>query len=257
MARLIAPHRSHSLILSDVPDNDLSVIASGPTYPDESTFADAISILHQQNIWDKVPDSIQQHLIKGRNNKIPETPTQQDACFRFVRHTLIGDNQTSLDALATLAEKKAYRVVRYHYPLTGNCRNAAEELVKWVIKNQKTCNSGKIAIITGGETTVEVNGRGLGGRNQEMALSFALAAKRHQLSGQWVFLSGGTDGIDGPTNAAGGLVDPDSLNRINNAAEKLDNNDSYHALLQSQDLLIIGATDTNVADIQILLYQSD
>jgi hydroxypyruvate reductase len=256
MAEQLAPHRSHSLILSDVPDNDLSVIASGPTYADETTFSDAISILHQQNIWDKVPCSIRQHLCKGQQKKITETPKADNRCFRYVNHTLVGDNQTSLEAIKQQAEKMAYRVIDYQHPLSGESRIEAEKLVIWLMNNHAEFGTGKIALITGGETTVKVTGNGRGGRNQEMALSFALAAEYHGLSGQWLFLSGGTDGIDGPTDAAGGMVDPGTLKRIDNAREKLENNDSYSALAQSKDLLLTGATRTNVADIQILLYQA-
>ncbi len=256
MAELIAPHRSHSLILSNVPDNNLAVIASGPTYADETTFADAISILHRQNIWDKVPCSVRQHLNNGRHKKIPETPKAGNDCFRYVNHTLVGDNQTSLEAIKKQAEKMAYRVIHYPHPLCGESRIEAEKLVKWTIDNQPAFGAGKIALVTGGETTVKVTGNGRGGRNQEMALSFALAAKHQGLSGQWLFLSAGTDGIDGPTNAAGGMVDPGTLERMDNALERLENNDCHSALAQSQDLLLTGATGTNVADIQILLYQS-
>ncbi len=257
MARLIAPHRCHTLILSDVPDNDLSVIASGPTYADETTFGDAISILHQQNIWDKVSGSVRHHLIKGRHQEIPDTPTKNDACFRFVKHTLIGDNRRCIEAVRKQAEKMSYRVIDYPHPVTGDCRSEAEKLVRWLKKHQTSLGSAKIALITGGETTVKVTGNGRGGRNQEMALSFALIAERRGLSGQWVFLSGGTDGIDGPTDAAGGMVDTGTLKRMDNALKRLNDNDSYTALKQSQDLLMTGATGTNVADIQVLLYQSE
>jgi hydroxypyruvate reductase len=112
-------------------------------------------------------------------------------------------------------------------------------------------------VLAGGETTVTLRGKGRGGRNQEMALAFALAAERLKLSGDWVFLSGGTDGRDGPTDAAGGVVDPRTLTRIRDAgadpAALLEDNDSYRALTAAGDLLRTGATGTNVADLQVLL----
>lgn len=254
LAQYVAPHPLHSLILSDVPDNDLSVIASGPSYADTSTFAEAIAILHQLNIWDKVPDSVKQHLIKGRNGRIQETPKLNHPCFNTTQNTLIGDNMTCIKAITTKSKSLGYRVIHYNYPVTGNCRREAEKLVHWCIKNKKAIGSTKTAIITGGETTVTVTGTGKGGRNQEMALTFALMAKRLQLQDNWVFLSAGTDGRDGPTDASGAVVDPQTINRIPNAATWLENNDSYHALKQSHDLLQTGATGTNVADIQIALF---
>ena len=114
-----------------------------------------------------------------------------------------------------------------------------------------------VALVAGGETTVTLKGKGRGGRNQEMALAFAIAAEQHGLNGSWTFLSGGTDGLDGPTDAAGGIVDQNTIKRLNESAimplEMLNNNDSYSALKSSQDLLITGATGTNVADLQVLL----
>jgi hydroxypyruvate reductase len=118
-----------------------------------------------------------------------------------------------------------------------------------------------IVLLAGGETTVTLKGTGRGGRNQEMALAFAIAAEKHSLTGNWVFLSGGTDGRDGPTDAAGGIVDRNTLKRMNqagiNPVELLENNDSYTALKASDDLLITGATGTNVADLQVLLIRPE
>ncbi len=254
LAQYVAPHPLHSLILSDVPDNDLSVIASGPSYADASTFSEAITILHQLNIWDKVPDPVKQHLTKGRNGRIPETPKLNHPCFNTTQNTLIGDNMTCIKTITQKAQSLGYRVIHYNYPVTGNCRREAKKLVDWCIKNKKIIGTTKTAIITGGETTVTLIGTGKGGRNQEMALTFALMAKRLQLQGNWVFLSAGTDGRDGPTDASGAVVDPQTINRIPNAVTWLENNDSYHALKQSHDLLQTGATGTNVADIQIALF---
>ena len=118
-----------------------------------------------------------------------------------------------------------------------------------------------IALLAGGETTVTLKGNGRGGRNQEMALAFAIAAEQQGLTGDWVFLSGGTDGRDGPTDAAGGIVDSNSIKRMTqagvNPSELLENNDSYAALKTSDDLVITGATGTNVADLQIVLIQPE
>ena len=137
--------------------------------------------------------------------------------------------------------------------LTGEARSVAEQFVTQISAPIKH----PTAYVAGGETTVTVRGSGLGGRNQEMALAFALDADSRFNNLSWVFLSGGTDGIDGPTDAAGGLVDPGTITRIRSAGYDprllLDNNDAYHALNHAGDLLITGATGTNVADLQILL----
>jgi hydroxypyruvate reductase len=186
---------------------------------------------------------------------ISETPK----VVENVENTLIGSNVMSVEAAVKTAKYLGYEVVRYDYPLCGESRDVAENFVL-VVKNTRLENE-KIAFITGGETTVTLCGNGKGGRNQEMALAFAIAAEKHGLTGKWTFLSGGTDGIDGVSRAAGGIVDAGTLQRMKNAgvkpAELLENNDSYHALKSSNDLLIIGATGTNVADLQILLIQTE
>jgi len=155
------------------------------------------------------------------------------------------------------AQKLNYAMYLYSDQLTGEARQAAEDLV---IYAQALLSKGidkPSAILAGGETTVTLTGTGLGGRNQEMALAFAIAAEKHPFNADWVFLSGGTDGRDGPTDAAGGMVDSQTMTRMRNATIEpkryLANNDSYHALQISKDLLITGATGTNVADLQVLL----
>jgi glycerate-2-kinase len=143
----------------------------------------------------------------------------------------------------------------------GEARDEAERLVLHAKKRIESGLSQPTAILSGGETTVTIRGTGSGGRNQEMALAFAIAAEKHRLKGKWTFLSGGTDGRDGPTDAAGGMVDPETLTRIKkaraNPLNRLNNNDSYSALKKSEDLVITGATGTNVADLQIILIQPE
>ena len=251
LAKMIFPAKCHALILSDVLGDDLSVIASGTTVADESTFAEAIAILKAKNVWNDAPQSVKNYL----ENAICETPK----FIENVENTLIGSNLMSVEAAVETAKSLGYEVIHYDYPLCGESRDVAENFVL-VVKNTRLENE-KIAFITGGETTVTLCGNGKGGRNQEMALAFAIAAEKHGLTGKWTFLSGGTDGIDGVSPAAGGIVDAGTLQRMKNAGVKptelLENNDSYHALKSSNDLLIIGATGTNVADLQILLIQTE
>lgn len=251
LAKLCLPANCHALILSDVLGDDLSVIASGTTVADETTFADAVNILTKKNIWELIPKSVQNHLEKADF----ETPKS----LENVQNTLIGSNLMSVEAAVKMAQSLDYHVIRHDYPLCGEAREVAEAFVL-TAKNTPLENT-KIAFITGGETTVMLHGNGKGGRNQEMALAFALAAQKHGLSGEWAFLSGGTDGIDGVSPAAGGIVDNGTLDRMKNAGVNpialLENNDSYTALKSSNDLLLTGATGTNVADLQILLIQTE
>jgi hydroxypyruvate reductase len=288
LARLAAPAKVHALILSDVLGDDLSTIASGTTVPDTSTYSEAIAVLQTKGVWARVPKSVQQHLETGAQGLIAETPKPNDAIFNNTSYVLCASNTVSLKAAQAAAEQLGYHTEIYSEQLCGIARDEAEKLAIYAstLKNNlvptlqrgnatvdapASCNAGtlpdefprqsvgtiKVALLAGGETTVNLKGNGKGGRNQEFALAFAIAAKKHSLTGQWTLLSGGTDGRDGPTDAAGGIVDADSLQTMLNAginpSEYLDNNDAYNALNSVNDLLITGTTGTNVADLQILL----
>jgi hydroxypyruvate reductase len=259
LAKLAAPADVHTLILSDVLGDKLSAIASGPTVADNSTFAEAVAILQNRNLWEQVPLSVQTHLEQGTQALHTETPKSNNAIFTHTTQTIIGSNSMSVQAIIQASATLNYVTYLYSNQLIGEARVVAEQLVIYTknLLSQGMDMDRPCAILAGGETTVTLQGSGLGGRNQEMALAFTLAAEKHQLDVAWVFLSGGTDGIDGPTNAAGGLVDNKSLQRMHSAkiepAQYLANNDAYHALQISEDLLMTGATGTNVADLQILL----
>ncbi|MGZ5025988.1 MAG: glycerate kinase type-2 family protein [Methylobacter sp.] len=256
LARMAAPAHLHALILSDVLGDDLSAIASGPTVGDSSTYADAIEILKSKNIWQHVPVNVRQHLEQGKLGNIAETPKPGDDTFKNTGHTLIGSNAISLNAMLQTAKKLDYQTELYSDHLSGEARTAGAALAARCAEQPQ---NKAIALLAGGETTVTLKGNGRGGRNQEMTLAFALAAEKYGLTGNWAFLSGGTDGRDGPTDAAGGIVDRNTIKRMTQAgidpAEHLENNDSYNALKASDDLLNTGATGTNVADLQIALIQ--
>ncbi|CAG7855976.1 glycerate 2-kinase [biofilm metagenome] len=259
LARLIAPADCHALILSDVIDDDLSAIASGPTVPDDTTFSDAIAVLEQSGIWDKVPSSVRRYLVNNQHNKDQETPKSSDRIFVSCDHTLIGSNLISVNAIIEAGRGIGFEAILYSDKLCGEARTEAEKLVLFAKSRFGEATRKPIAILAGGETTVTIKGNGRGGRNQEMALAVAIYAKQHEFPGNWVFLSGGTDGRDGPTDAAGGLVDSGTIQRMIesgiNPVEWLANNDSYTALQLSHDLLMTGATGTNVADLQVLLIE--
>ncbi len=253
LARLAYPAALQALILSDVLDNDPGTIASGPTAGDLTTFSDAKGVFLRRGIWEQIPNSIQAHLNRGCDGLIDETTLPEDEIFRDVSNTIVGSNLISLDSICQSAKSAGYDVQIVSKALTGEARSVAE---KFLMRASAPIER-PTAFVAGGETTVTVRGSGLGGRNQEMALTFAIDADSRFNNLSWVFLSGGTDGIDGPTDAAGGLVDPGTIARIHNAGYDprllLDNNDAYHALDHAGDLLVTGATGTNVADLQILL----
>lgn len=259
LARKAIPADLHALILSDVLDDDLSAIASGPTVADDTTFQEACSILESANIWDNIPKNVRNHLESGKRDEIPETPKRGDEVFAKTTATLIGSNAISVQAIIATAAELNYATQLYSNNLCGEARDQAEKLTLYAKKLISQGLNKPLALLAGGETTVTLKGNGRGGRNQEMALSFAIAADKHNLPACWTFLSGGTDGRDGPTDAAGGIVDPDTIKRMLtaeiNPVEMLRNNDSYNALKISHDLLDTGATGTNVADLQILLIQ--
>jgi hydroxypyruvate reductase len=244
--RCAAPAPVTGYILSDVIGNDLRAVASGPTAAPIGTHADARRTCIEAGIWPRLPNAVRNWLDQSR-------PSEPDYTSGY--NILIGSNRHSLDAaLKTAAHHFDARIVSDH--LTGAVHQAAATVVASALAAQ---GSKPQALLFGGETTVQVTGSGRGGRNQELALRVATMMARTDMNKDWVFLSGGTDGRDGPTEAAGGLVDPQTLDRITQAgidpATALAENDSFTALEAAQDLLITQATGTNVADIQCLLIR--
>ncbi|WP_457645629.1 glycerate kinase type-2 family protein [Profundibacter sp.] len=234
LLRIAAPAKVRALILSDVVGDDLRLIASGPTVAPVGTREQAVEMLKSYAVWEDLPASVQAHL---------STPAPDLSPLPQAENQLVGSNPISVAAMKQAAGVAAV----YPEPLTGDVAQAAEIILK----------SGTGTTLFGGETTVKLTGTGLGGRNQELALRVALLAEQQGWGGDWVFLSGGTDGRDGPCDAAGGIVDGGTLKRMRDAGispkDMLANNDSYHALQAAGDLLITGATGTNVADLQVLI----
>lgn len=258
LARFAAPADLHALILSDVMGDKLSSIASGPSVADTTTFADAIAVFKQKAIWNNAPSTVKHYLSQGLAGLQPETLKPNAAVLKYTAHSLIGSNAISLDAVFATTQAAGFACNIYRRNLVGEARQVAAEWVRYCTQQVQGLTRDS-ALIAGGETTVTVTGSGKGGRNQEMALAFALAAEQHPLTCNWSFLSAGTDGRDGPSEAAGGLVNQDTLNRIRQAGidpqAALDNNDSHTALKAADALVITGTTGTNVADLQILLLQ--
>ncbi len=216
LARLAAPARVVTLILSDVVGDPLDVIASGPTAPDPSTFADARDILRRYGLEGKIPASIRQRLERGLAGEVPDTPKADDPLFDRVFNLLVGNNDRAIEAAAEQAQRLGYRPLVLSTTITGETREVAG--VHAAIAREAAA-SGRpapppLCLLSGGETTVTLRGDGKGGRNQEFALAAALQIEN--LPGVLV-LSGGTDGTDGPTDAAGAIADGTTLARAREA----------------------------------------
>ncbi len=239
LLRQAAPAPVTAYILSDVIGDDLRAIASGPTVGPIGSRAEARAVLQEAGIWQDCPEAVRAHL--SAEAEAPQTPEAENH--------LIGSNRKSLDAMLAAAGEFEARIVSD--ALEGDVEAAAQEILRAAAAAPKDRPQ---ALIFGGETTVTLRGDGRGGRNQELALRLALAAQAFDLPAEWLFLSGGTDGRDGPTDAAGGIVGPGTAAAIGpQAAALLANNDSHAALQRADALLMTGATGTNVADVQVFL----
>jgi hydroxypyruvate reductase len=252
LARLAAPAAVEALLLSDVIGDDLDVIGSGPTAPDVSTFATVAEILRRYEILDRVPPAVRERIASGLRGEIAETPKPGDPLFARVRNTVVGGNRLALDAARTRARSLGFRTLVLASEVQGETRDIARmhaAMAREVVLSGQPVKP-PACLITGGETTVTIKGGGLGGRNQEFVLAAALDIAGLE---QTVVFSAGTDGTDGPTDAAGAIADGDTLRRNPEALRYLNDNDSYHYFEPLGDLVITGPTGTNVMDVHILL----
>jgi glycerate 2-kinase len=255
LARLAYPSTLISLILSDVVGDAISAIASGPTAPDPSTFSECQVILDRYKLRTKKSDSIARLIDKGSAGEINETPKPGDPVFENVLNVVVGNNRLTVMAAKEQAESLGYSVKVIDDLAEGE---AIELAVAHAAIVKEMYHSGTIrrpaCVISGGEATVTLRGNGLGGRNQEFALATAL--ELDGLDGV-VALIGGTDGTDGPTDAAGGIVDGGTVRRGQtkglDARDYLSRNDSYHYLQATDDLLVTGPTFTNVMDLRLFI----
>ena len=252
LARLAYPADVLALLLSDVIGDDLDVIGSGPTAPDRSTFASARAILEKYAIFDRVPHSIRRRIEAGERGEIPETPKSDDPVFSRVRNVVVGSNRLAVDAAVARARELGFRTLVLSTFVEGETREIARmhaAIAREIVRSGRPAKP-PACIITGGETTVTLRGDGLGGRNQEFVLAAAI-----DIAGlpNVVMLSAGTDGSDGPTDAAGAIGDGRTFARDTRAAEFLARNDSYHYFEGLRDLVITGPTNTNVMDIRLIL----
>jgi len=256
LAKKAYPATVLNLIISDVVGDALGDIASGPTAPDFSTFSDAICVLKKYAIWDNAPFSVRSVLMQGEIGILPETPKPNEVFFEKVQSSIIGNNRLACLAACRFFESKGINAQLLAKPLEGEARQVGAELAlktrEDVISRDSVERS--VCFVAGGETTVAVKGKGVGGRNQELTLATVIQLKG--LEG-FVFASLSTDGLDGPTDAAGALCDSDTLALAEflklNPEQYLAENDSNTFFCKLKDLVFTGQTGTNVNDIAIML----
>jgi glycerate 2-kinase len=258
LARLVHGASIVSLILSDVIGDDLSVIASGPTVPDPSTFAEAWRVIEQFDLADQIPEAVRARLERGVSGELPDTPKPGDPLFDRVQTVIIGSNAQAAQAAETAAQQLGFNTLLLSTQVQGEAREVAK--VAAAIAKEIALYNRPVAkpacLILGGETTVTLKGNGLGGRNQEMALACALAIEGLP---NMLIAALGTDGTDGPTDAAGAIATGETVGRAQaiglDAQTCLANNDAYHFFQALGDLIITGPTGTNVNDLLFVLIE--
>jgi glycerate-2-kinase len=256
LAKKAYPATILNFILSDVLGDPLDFIASGPTVPDSTTFSDAIKVLKKYGLWDKTPKTIKKVLTDGEKGLIPETPKADDEAFRKVFNVVIGNNRTASMAACESLKVEGLNTLLLTSLLEGEARHVGTVLASLALEIVASGNPVKkpAGIVAGGETTVTVTGKGKGGRNQEIAL--AASQKIRGLDGV-IVASLSTDGVDGPTDAAGAIADGKTIVRAEalglRAEEFLADNNSYNFFSKLGDLIFTGPTGTNVNDVSVII----
>lgn len=257
LAEIACPAGVLSFILSDVIGDPLDVIASGPTSPDQTTFQEALDVIRRYDLEDKLSEKAWSILIRGAAGEIPETPKAGNPAFDRVENIIVGSNKKAIETAEREATQQGYHTTVLSSELQGEARDVGRWLAQRAIEARHRAVEGphrKICLLAGGETTVTVRGDGLGGRNMELALAFAQDIR--EINGI-TLLSAGTDGTDGPTDAAGAFADAGIMAKAASLGmvpeTYLHDNDSYHFFKALDGLLITGPTGTNVMDLQIIL----
>ncbi len=249
------PRPLRALVISDVVGDPPDVIASGPVSPDLSTFGEALETLERRGVRGDVPAPVLHHLQRGRRGQVPETPKPGDPRLAHVELQVVGNVERALESAAEAARAQSRRAWILSSSVEGEARRVGRALGALGRSLESgSLGSGPLCLLAGGETTVQVRGKGRGGRNQEVALGAAL-----ELAGgrDLLVASMGTDGIDGPTDAAGALATGSTLERARQRGldpwRALAENDSYPFFQALGDLLVTGPTGTNVMDVQVVL----
>lgn len=260
LARRAAPASVLSLILSDVVGDPLEAIASGPTAADPSTFGDARAVLQRYGLWEKVPPAVRGHIEAGCAGTVSETAKPGAAFLESVHNQIVGSGRTAAEAALRTGAELGYQGLLLSTTVEGEAREVGTvcgALAREVVSHGRPVSSPGLLVLAG-ETTVTVRGAGRGGRNQELALSAAVALEGWPDA---VVCAFGTDGRDGPTDAAGAVVDGGTVRRIRDAGgdprEALAENNAYAVLEASGDLMITGPTGTNVADLYFVMVDKE
>jgi glycerate 2-kinase len=251
--------RVFSLIISDVVGDPVEFIASGPTEADSTTFRDALEVLRRRGVWGRVPERVRELISAGAEGRVPETLKPGDPLLAKVSNVIVASNVISLREMKREAEALGYRTRILTSMMVGEAREVGRflgGLARYVAKYE--LEEGKTMILLGGETTVTVRGRGIGGRNQELCVGYSIVARGLRNS---VLASIGSDGVDGNSPAAGGICDggafDEALNLGLNPYEYLDRNDTYTLLSRLGRAIVTGPTGTNVNDLTVLALSVD
>ena len=249
LAQAASPAPVLALILSDVIGDPLDVIASGPTAPDRTSFREALEVLDRFGLRAEAPGAVIEHLERGARGEVPETPKADDPVFRQVQNRVIGNNSLAVEAAVREAEALGFRVSLVTRALRGEAREVAKDFC-----GLAAAVTPPACLVAGGETTVTVKGKGVGGRCQEFALAAALAIQGME---DVLVLAAGTDGTDGPTDATGAIADGNTITKAArrnlDARASLESNDSYRFFSGLGDLITTGPTNTNLLDLYLLL----
>src|SRR5213080_24149 len=256
LAEAVDGARVLTLIISDVVGDQVDTIGSGPTAPDPTTYRDAVQVLEKYNLWTIIPNHVRKTIVAGTNGVIAETPKPRDRSFRHVNNVLVGSNRESCRTAMAYLNRVGYDAQILTTRLVGKAREAGRILgsIATDIHDNGLPLSPPAALISGGETTVTVKGIGKGGRNQELALAAAISISGYE---RIAVGSLATDGVDGPTDAAGAIADGTTVRRGNrlgmDAEDYLRKNDSYNYFRRLGDIIRTGPTGTNVNDIMIIV----
>jgi len=280
LSKALFPAAVINLVISDVVGDDLESVASGPTHWDSSTFADAARILERYELWNSVPASVRERIALGVRGEVEETLKKGDPLFVETQDFVIGNGMTALRGARREAERRGYETYILSAADEGEARRAARDHVAFISTLACSLSAAPkpTCLIAGGELTVTVKGKGQGGRNTEYVLAALVEIRKsgvekafcgtchgagspggagEERAIDWVILSLGTDGVDGPTDAAGAWIDPETFGRVHElglAADKaLEDNDSYGFFKQTGNLIVTGPTGTNVMDVRISL----
>lgn len=254
LARLIWPATAINILISDVPGDDADVIASGPTVPDNSTFHDALNVVRKYDLWNQLPESVIHYLNEGAEGRNPETPKHGDSIFSRQNSIMAGTNLVALTAARSEAMAYGYETLIITSALKGNTNEAADYIFETIKAHQIATYTKPFCLLFGGETTVNVQGSGKGGRNQHLALT--LAGKISDTDNITILVAG-TDGSDGETDATGAIVNSLTIKRASEAGIDanyyLGNFDSWSFFKKAGGHVITGSTFTNVMDIVVVL----